>query len=237
MFVDKDNIRSGMRGVSMMSNGDILTIESIASSGNVICHLEALPSGDEKFAETPQVLIPKAIDNVATEFEKSPSVNISIDGQKKCLRINDKMSIVTLRLLDGVFPDCSPFINMYTPEINAKMLTEDLSLALKRSGAFSDEHSLTRIDMRGDEVEIECENTSFKKKSKEFISVSHKSDEMNFEFGVNLKYLSKTLLTMSGENIFISMLGHNKNLYISDDSSEGFNTLWVIAPMVLPKKQ
>ena len=235
MFVDKNNIRMAMRGLLMGATGKTLTMQSIASSGNIICHLEALAPENTKFSEMKNVLLPKDTSNVAQEFEKSASISISTDTEGKCIKIHDNMSTVILRLLEGKFPNCKPFIDSYAPEVNVKMLTEDISLALKRAGGFSDEHGLTKIDMESENIKIECDNTQFKRRATEEVTALYKSSEMSFTFGMNFKYLTKTLLTMSGENTFISMLGPKQQCYLSDDASEGFNTLWIIAPMMLAK--
>lgn len=235
MFVDANNIRTGMQGVSLKSSESVVTMQSVSSSGSIICHLEVLPpEGEVVFTEMEPVLIPKAIMNVSQEFEKSSVVKISTDDKGKSLRVHDGSSIVVIRLLSGEFPPCQPFVDKYEPSINMKLLNEDISLALKRSGSFSNNEGQVRVDMTDEtEITIECENTAFKKKAVESVPVSFKSEEMNFVFGINYKFISKCLLTMAGENVFISQLKKNEIVNITDDSAEGFTTLWMIAPMIV----
>jgi len=235
IFVDANNIRPGMQGVCLKSNERVVTMQSVSSSGSIICHLEVMPpEGDGMFTEMESVLIPRAIMNVSPEFEKSPAVKISTDDKRKSLRIHDGGSIVVIRLLEGKFPDCQPFVDKYEPSINMKLLNEDLSLALKRSAGFSNDEGRVRVDMSEEsEITIECENTAFKKKAVESVPVSFKSDLMDFTFGINYKFISKCLLTMAGENVFISQLKKSEIVNITDDSAEGFTTLWMIAPMII----
>jgi hypothetical protein len=122
------------------------------------------------------------------------------------------------------------FLDSYEPSINLKVLNEDFSLSLKRSSSFSDEYATIKIQMdEAEEITIECEDLGFKRKAKETVPVSHKSDEMNFTSAVNYKQISKFLPLMEGESLFLSQIAKDKMMFMSDDSSEGFSTLWIMS--------
>jgi DNA polymerase III sliding clamp (beta) subunit (PCNA family) len=232
ILVDGNNIREGMRGIMLESTSKTVTMESVSGGGQAICHLEVIPDPDSGilFEELDRCLIPKAIANVSQQFDKAKSVKISKDQKDKSLKIHDGSSIVVIRLLEGVFPDCKVFLDSYEPSINLKVLNEDFSLSLKRSSSFSDEYATIKIQMdAAEEITIECEDLRFKRKAKETVPVSHKSEEMNFTSAVNYKQISKFLPLMEGESLFLSQIAKDKMMFMSDDSSEGFSTLWIMS--------
>jgi DNA polymerase III sliding clamp (beta) subunit (PCNA family) len=233
VIVDANNIRTGIRGVSFKSTGKIVTMESVSASGGEICHLEIPPKEDGGlFEELDQSLIPKEIIGVSQQFEKSKGIKISKDDKGKSLKIHDGSSIVVIRLLEGNFPECQGFLDSYEPSINTKVLNEDFSLSLKRLSSFSDQNLTVKVFFQDPgEIRMECQDVGFKRKAQETISVSHKSEEMNFTCGINYKPVSKFLPLIDGESIFISQLANNTPIFLSDDSNQGFSTLWVLGPV------
>ena len=107
-------------------------------------------------------------------------------------------------------------------------------LSLDRVSGFGDLKDPSMIfDMEGEGILLKTENTDRRKNAEELIEVQNKSKDINFISGIAYKVIKPAITSLSGENLFISQKKHSSIMFITDDSSEGFDTMWLIAPIAL----
>jgi len=231
MIVNPNDLRTAISGINFKAQEGMFIMESTDMATG--CYTKFKPE-DVEAPDMDPVLIPRAISKVATNYDKSPNVKISIDEEKRNLKASDGSSEVCIRLIDSKFPPTKPLYDQFIPAISMKINRESLLLSLDRLisfGAFKHPHLV--LDMQGEGLMLKAENLDVRKNAEELLEPSHKSDEMNFQSGVAFKQIKPAIVSSTGENLYLSQQHFKKPVFITDDSSEGFETLWLIAPVLL----
>ena len=234
MLANPNDLRSGISGINLFAKDNTLYIQATNGS-SAACETTFKPESGE-LSDIEPMLIPKAIAKVSSVFDKSTQLKISIDGEKRNIGLTDGSSITYVRLLNAKFPSFDSFKSQRVLNISTKVSKEDIILAIDRLSGFTNYDSKCLIfDMKGDGILMKSINDDTRKKAEELIETQHKSEEMCFPAGFNHTTVRSAISSLSGSNIFFSMTSWKVPMFISDDSSEGFQTLWILMGMTLPE--
>lgn len=236
VFVNPNDMRQGMSGISAKSSEGTLVIQSTDST--VGCKTMYTPEeGKVAIGDMSQIIIPRAIAKVSDNYKKSPQIKLSLDKEKRNLGISDGSSVTYVRLLDGVFPNTQPIYDGQQPEINIKVIREEMVLSIDRLSGFSDiDSKCILLDMKGEGILIKSINTDRRKEAEELLEVQSKSREMSFVSGLDHSKLRAAIASLSGEDIYLSQAAFKLPIFITDNSSEGFETIMLVAPINIGAK-
>lgn len=239
MFIKPTDLRPAFTSINLLSTKDMIRIQGTDAHG--LCDSTYLRSEEEaEFPELSSILFPKNIIKIVPNYEKSPSLSISIDKEGKYAKLSDDSTITQIRLTDGSgkYPDLDALFTAHNKEHFVKINRDQLLMAIRRMSIYSNKNTNSMIiDMNGDNIVLSADDNDFNKKAEELIEVVEKSSLMNFVSGINHNYLLTVINNMTGENVYIVQPNYNVPFMFFDDSSEGYKTMWSIAAIALASQK
>lgn len=236
LFVNPNDLRPNIAGINLFCKEGKFIVQ--AADGHIFCRT-IIDSSKEEFPlpDMSDILIPKSIIKIISNYEGSNSMTLSLSGDGRVLKISDGVLTTRVILIAHKFPPVQPFFDEYQNNIYTKINREELLTSIKRISMFTNFNSKTIVfDMKGENLVIKGEDIDFRKKADELIEVSDKNEVMNFVSGFNGTFMKSIIQTLSGEDIYFTQLNSKKPGYFTDNSAEGFETIWIVAPMLVTPK-
>ena len=232
VIIEPNSLMRSLTGINMLTDEGSLIIQGATTQR--CCVTTFTPPEGEEFKYIDDVIIPRSISNVSSSYEKSANIEISIDEQKRNLMVKDGVTTTLVRLIDAKYPSIKQLLTAYQPDISVKLLRLDLTMSVKRLSSYINKTDFgVMIDMTDEEMKVHGGDTDFKKEAEEFIPMEEKSSEMGFVSKFNYKFFGAMLPTFAGDNVYFSQTGPKKPGFFTDDSYEGFSTVWLVSPMLI----
>jgi DNA polymerase-3 subunit beta len=236
VLANPNELRVGISGINLFAKENTLYIQSV-NGGSAACITTFKPEGKD-IPDIEPMLIPKSIAKVAANYEKSPEIKISLDEEKRNIGITDGSSVTYVRLLAGNAPMLDALKKQKVMNISTKISREEIILSIDRLSGFSNiEDKCIVFDFKGEGILLKSTNSDRRKEAEELVETNHKSKEMSFLVGFNYTVIRPAITSLLGENVFFSMSRFDAPMFITDDSSEGFETLWIVMGIKLAEHQ
>ena len=174
-------------------------------------------------SEMESLLIPQAN---AVEVSKivNPEGELEFNYNSNLLVINEKDSKITVRVVDGDFPDYRQIIPAeFTTK--ATVLYYDFDNALRLSSIFTDKYHQVTLGINQDGITVESKGTE-QGKSTTAIPATTDGEEITAKF--NQRYLNDPLTVLKGDNLVLN-LSANKPMIIQNPSDTTFR--YLVMPM------
>lgn len=235
LFVNPMDLRKGMSGINFSVAGKELAIQA-TKNGHVLFKGSFINDFDVEGMY--DIVVPKTIAKIISGYESSPEIKIRIDKLQKNIMISDGSYTTKCVLIADKFPNTNPFFKSYPKESNIVMNRESIMMSIKRLSAFKDYNSKSIIfDMKEDGLILRAEEKDFRRKAEENIDVSEKSSHIAFKSGFSYDFINAIINNLSGENITLCQTASHQSAYISDDSAEGFESVFVVAPIMIAEEK
>lgn len=227
LFVNPNDLRVGFKGVCITSSDGSIKI----MGGNSSVFASVIIPSEESIEK---VVFPKALIKVAPNYTKSPELYISVDKDKRSIKIDDGSFVVIARLIDADFPDVESLLKSENKDVSMSVSKDDLLMAIKRVSIYGSSTSILKLDMTDDkDIIIEGENVDYNKRAEEVITTTKKDKEMNFVSGFNHSFFSQILTNFTSDEVLFSQVGPIKLGFIRDGLNSDMSVTWLLAPMVL----
>jgi DNA polymerase-3 subunit beta len=236
LFINPTDLRPQLASVHLTTSEDTLKVQGTDSTV-MFNGIYKKTDEEEAFPELVNILIPKNVTKIISNYEKSPKVEFSIDADNRNIKLYDGATTTVIRLATGKYPNIEALYTEHNRDIHVSVKKQELSMAIKRLAIFSDKVRTMKIDMEGDNMVLSSDDTMFNNKAEELIEVEHKAPEMSFTTGINHTYLSGVIGTFPGETVYITQPRVNTPFLVTDDSSEGYESIWLIAAIKVEKKE
>lgn len=173
--------------------------------------------------EMESLLIPQAN---AVEVTKLLSEDQSLECRysDNLLVISEGDTKITLRIVDGIFPDYRQIIPAEF-STTATVLFYDFDNALRLSSIFADKYHQVTLGVTSDSITIESKGTE-QGKSTTAISASTEGDGLTAKF--NQRYLNDPLTILKGDNLVLN-LSPNKPMIMQNPNDSTFR--YLVMPM------
>lgn len=182
---------------------------------------------DKEIKEVINLIIPlKSVTEIIRIIENLDT-NLIISFNKNQLAIQTDNLYLTLRIIDGVYPDYKQIIpTKFITEFNLKK--EDLLNVLKLSNIFTDKFNQINFDLNpnSNTLEIESHNQEVGE-SKFSLLTKVKGDPLTTSF--NAKYLIDSLSSIDSNEIKLRFADKNKPLLMSGVGDDNF--LYLVMPI------
>ena len=109
---------------------------------------------------------------------------------------------------------------------------EELSLSLKRLINYSTDKSIIRLELKGLELGLSCENEDFGKDAEEILDVESVNAD-DCVVGISIKYLSVILSSIVSDKIKLFMVDYKRPVFLQKYENMDDAEVWGCAPMIL----
>ena len=176
-------------------------------------------------------LPPKASSVIMSVLE-GVEEDVKLKFTDKSMSVSNKRFKITVRLLEGKYPDCDKLIpNSNT--VSVEMEKEQMVKALRHVLSIDNESRLVMVSLSADSITVSAEDANFGRTSEERVKcVNYTKSELKICF--NGEVLLETLRTIENENVVFEMSESTKPAIIcSKDDAERERYLSVLMPMVM----
>ncbi len=182
---------------------------------------------DHKFKEQIALIIPlKSVTEIIKTID-GLQANLIVSFNKNQLAIQTDNLYLTLRIIDGSYPDYQQIIpTKFKTELNVKK--DELSSILKLSNIFTDKFNQIdfKIDNKTNTLEISSRNQDIGENN---FSLITKVKGDNLESSFNAKYLLDCLPSIGADDVYLRFTDKNQPLLISGVGDENF--LYLVMPI------
>ena len=237
LFISPTDLRPALTSIHLSSTKDVIRIQGTEAIG-IADSAYSKGESDDDFPEFSNILFPKGITKIISNYEQSLGVKIFVDEEMKNAMLDDDGIKTQIRLTSSnhKYPPIDELFKNHNTDHFIKVNRESLLMGVRRIALYAGKANQIRINMEDSDIVISSSNDEFSKKAEETIDVEYKSELMNFVSGVNHNYLSTILNTMTGENVFITQPAYNTPFLLVDDSTDGYTTMWGIAAFDIKSK-
>lgn len=208
-YINPKDSRPVLTGVNLVTKGNKLMIQG---SDSFVFFNAELPVDQE----VPSGTINKRIVDVIGAFREAIQINYAVDG--KCVILKDGSITIKVRLIDGNFPNISPFLE--APRKNRIVANKQKLLkALKRAMIYTSLKSkmvILEFDSDSNTIKVYAEHVELSKKSVEIFEPESFSSE-SYKLGVNGLFLQNLINTIDSENIALENASPKAPLFVTDE--------------------
>lgn len=223
-----DENRYNLTGVYMepqLSNKTIF----VSTDGHRLSRLEVMLSKEPLQFEQPIILprkglveMQRVLENVAAT--ENSVFDFGVSGNQAIVCVEN--TILTMRLIDGKFPDYQQVI----PKLSDKIMIAsraDLLTSLRRVSVLSNEKTQSvKVKLRKDELTVSCANPEAGEVSDDVIAEYNGPD---IEIGFNARYIIDALSSLNDSNVMMKFTDPLSPALLTGGNEE--NHLCVIMPM------
>lgn len=221
--VSNDDTRSNLAGVFITKAKKKNQLRMVATDGHRLAIIDRAISGT--LPENGAILPRKGLAEVGKMLsEETGKVTVTVSGNEAMVTVGD--SILSMRLVEGSFPDYQKVIPKDTPN-RIGVSRDDLLHTLRRVSILSSERARgVRFRLSPNTLELSANNPDMGEANEE-LSVDYSGNEM--EIGFNARYLIDVLTILpEGGNVHIGLGDELSPGVLSGDDS-GYH--YVVMPM------
>ena len=221
--VSSDDTRSNLAGVYFTKSKKKNQLRMVATDGHRLAVIDRTISGE--LPEDGAILPRKGLNEIGKMLgEETGKIEITITGNEATVSIGDSM--LSMRLVEGSFPDYQKVIPKETPN-QMKVSRDELLHTLRRVSILSSERARgVRFRLSNNSLELSANNPDMGE-AKEELSVEYAGADM--EIGFNAKYLIDVLgILPEGSGVEIGFGDELSPGVLSGDDS-GYR--YVVMPM------
>jgi DNA polymerase-3 subunit beta len=196
--VSSDDTRSNLAGVYLIKAKKKNQLRMVATDGHRLAVIDRMISG--ALPDNGAILPRKGLAEVGKMLgEETGKVSITVSGNEAMITLGD--SVLSMRLVEGNFPDYQKVIPKETPN-RMKVSRDELLHTLRRVSILSSERARgVRFRLSSNTLELSANNPDMGEAIEE-LAVDYGGDEM--EIGFNAKYLIDVLTVLpEGGNVEI----------------------------------
>ncbi len=162
---------------------------------------------------------------VLEQIDEDVNIDVYVDKDQFSVYVDNMY--ITLRTIDGVFPDYQKIIPS-DPIAEVTVLKYDLSQTLKKAGVFSDKFDKITIkaDAATDGIVISTLNGDYGETTD---SITGVLEGDSVEIALNYRYVSDSLQSINADSVVLSFFGQGKPLIMRGVGDKSFT--YLVMPM------
>jgi DNA polymerase III sliding clamp (beta) subunit (PCNA family) len=228
-FCDPNNLVPGFQGLCIRSQDNRFRIAS--TNGTSISMVE---SENESLMQ--ETIVSKATCSLFASFDKESTIKISIESETKKLLFTDGSIFLFATLIDGKFPPIDKIYEGVDKESYIVLNRHELNQSIKRLLVIGSRttHKSSCLDFTKDEPSVSITDIDYSVSGSEDLSISKKTENINYRFGLNGNVLASFVSSFDSEEIVMYTKSNSTPiLFTTTDVNVNFDCKLIVAPVLL----